>query len=236
MGLKFNSRSRNAKVGGIATTTRSGNYPNVFGTCPDDCPLNQSEFKGTPEIDKDYALALSNAVPYNGISWTYTHFNWSQWFKDFNFNKSSKTVLNFSAKSWAEALDSFQNKIPTVFNIVNPSKWVKIKRKIVAVWCPAEYNEKINCSNCGGRKGPLCARPNRSFIILFKQKKWKKIPCYAYNGMVRSQWIKTAKEATHCRDKDSKLLLGWIKSLPIGSMVRHHIAGDIGKIQGGKKK
>lgn len=35
------------------------------------------------------------------------------------------------------------------------------------VRCPAEYNDKITCSNCGGGKGALCARSDRKYVIGF---------------------------------------------------------------------
>jgi hypothetical protein len=35
--------------------------------------------------------------------------------------------------------------------------------------CPAAFctDKSIQCANCGGAKGPLCARPNRSYIVGF---------------------------------------------------------------------
>lgn len=33
--------------------------------------------------------------------------------------------------------------------------------------CPAEYNKSVKCTNCGGRRGPMCAWMDRDFIIGF---------------------------------------------------------------------
>jgi hypothetical protein len=35
------------------------------------------------------------------------------------------------------------------------------------VRCPSEYSDQIQCINCGGSGGPLCARKDRRFIIGF---------------------------------------------------------------------
>ena len=37
----------------------------------------------------------------------------------------------------------------------------------LVVQCPAEYTDKIQCSNCGGSRGPLCQRTDRNFIVGF---------------------------------------------------------------------
>lgn len=38
-------------------------------------------------------------------------------------------------------------------------------RKIIQ--CPAERVESINCGNCGGSAGPICARKDRDTVVLF---------------------------------------------------------------------
>ena len=33
--------------------------------------------------------------------------------------------------------------------------------------CPAEFNKNVQCTNCGGRRGPMCTWTDRDFIIGF---------------------------------------------------------------------
>lgn len=37
----------------------------------------------------------------------------------------------------------------------------------MVVQCPAEYNESVQCANCGGAQGPLCRRADRKFVVGF---------------------------------------------------------------------
>lgn len=35
------------------------------------------------------------------------------------------------------------------------------------IQCPAEYNDNVQCANCGGAAGPLCQRADRKFVVGF---------------------------------------------------------------------
>ena len=102
------------------------------------------------------------------------------------------------------------------------------------VRCPSEYNEKIKCQNCGSGK-PLCARINRDYIIKFvahgsqKKKVGKKEQggCYAGQGFTRFAWQDTVNRKQDRSDPEK--LTNWVKTLPYGTFIRHHVAGDIGK-------
>jgi hypothetical protein len=37
----------------------------------------------------------------------------------------------------------------------------------LVVQCPAEYNDSVQCANCGGAQGPLCQRADRTFVVGF---------------------------------------------------------------------
>jgi hypothetical protein len=54
--------------------------------------------------------------------------------------------------------------------------------------------------------------------------------CYATGGPTRLQWEK-ARGQQGIEDTDGARLLRFVEALPDGSMVRHHIAGDIGRAQ-----
>ena len=180
---------------------------------------------------KKYLTALLNAVVKNGLSWTYSHFD----YKKLPRNKEKKTVINYSADTLIQALNSFSDKRDTVYTAPSTmTDKVDNIQGVKFVRCPSEYNEKIKCQNCGSGK-PLCARINRDYIIKFvahgsqKKKVGKKEQggCYAGQGFTRFAWQDTVNRK---QDRpDSEKLTNWVKTLPYGTFIRHHVAGDIGK-------
>jgi|TARA_R100000093_G_scaffold66783_1_gene38006 hypothetical protein len=236
MPIKTQAVSGQRKTGNMPQTYRSGGEKNKFGTCPSSC-LFIEEGHGTDSIDQDYAHALARAVPKGGQAFTYSHFHWALW-NDIGFNKPGRTTMNYSASNINQAFDALYNGIPTVMMEFDPPKVERVKMRMRdgrflsfrKVACPMEReNSKVKCITCGGKDGPLCARADRDYIIVFKRKKWKKIICYAANGYVRRIWEGITENVTKLTD--GKELLAWIRALPYGSIVRHHVAGDIGKIK-----
>jgi hypothetical protein len=103
------------------------------------------------------------------------------------------------------------------------------------VRCPEETNpDKISCMTCGSEK-PLCARHDRDYVIGFtahgnqknKIERDEKGGCYADGGNTRIWWDETADQEQ--KETDAEVLRKFVKSLPPGTILRHHIAGDIGK-------
>lgn len=238
MPVKTQNGSRQRKTGDMPQTYRSGGEHNKFGTCPSTCPFI-GEGQGTNSIDEDYARSLARAVPRGGRAFSYSHFHWSWWHK-LGFNQPNRTTMNFSASNQYEAFDAMYNNIPTVMMEHDPPKVSRVGMSMNdgrtltfrKVACPMERdNSKVQCNTCGGKDGPLCARPDRDYVIVFKRKKWKKTICYAANGYVRRIWESVLENAT--RMTDGKHLLAWVRTLPHGSVIRHHVAGDIGEIDNG---
>lgn len=103
------------------------------------------------------------------------------------------------------------------------------------VRCPAEHRDEITCANCGGRKGPLCAR-KRDYVVYFTPHGAKQNTlaegggCYAWHGRTRGHWEHTAESRgkTILPDNEPERLVRWAKALPPGTRFRHHIAGDVG--------
>ena len=127
--------------------------------------------------------------------------------------------------------------------VVVPSNfWDNKKNKVKSqniniVRCPAEYIDHVNCGNCGGNQKPLCAIQNRSFIIVFtvhgNQKKKAedttiKGGCYASGGNVNIHWKKLSEKFQEM--KDHTKLKHFVSSLPSATRLRHHVAGDLGKL------
>ena len=78
-------------------------------------------------------------------------------------------VVNKSCTSLRQVDEAMDKGVPAT--VVLPSyaegkKHMTPKDRLV-VRCPAEISKDINCSNCGGNKGPLCWRPERDFAVAF---------------------------------------------------------------------
>ena len=228
MSLKLINQSSNRKTGAIATTYRA--VSSMYGSCPATCSLNPDSDNSATEIDQEYLIALRNAVAKGGQAWTYSHFN----YKDIPDNEEKKTVINNSADTVIEALNSFNSGRETTYTAPHTmTDKVDIIQGVRFVRCPAEENKKITCQNCGSGK-PLCARVKRDYVIKFtahgSQKKKvgseEKGGCYAGQGFTVFSWKATAKQVDEVTD--AVKVLKWSKELPYGTMIRHHVAGDIG--------
>ena len=229
MSLKLINQSTNRKTGGIATTYRAGE--NIYSTCPATCSLNPDGDNSATEIDQEYLSALRNAVAKKGQAWTYSHFDHDK----IPPNEENKTVINYSADTVIQALNSFNDGHETTYTApASMNDKVDTIQGVKFVKCPAEDNKKVTCQNCGSGR-PLCARLNRDYIIKFvahgSQKKKvctdQKGGCYAGQGFTRFAWGNAAKQKQEVTD--AVKLSEWVKTLPYGSMLRHHVAGDIGK-------
>ena len=232
MMLKTVELSRAQKTKGIAVTYRAGTKNN-FGTCPATCELNPSGC-GASKLDLDYLDALVDAVPVKGQSFTYSHFSPLLWFKKL---KAGKTVINYSAKTAAMASRYVKMKIPSVATVSeafwNGKKSVAVD-DVKIVRCPAEYLKNFGCAQCGNGD-PLCARLSRDFAVGFTahgvHKKKAANPdqaggCYATGGNVLIHWTHTADQVQN--ETDAQRVTRFAKSLAPRTILRHHIAGDIG--------
>jgi len=228
--LKTVAVSGNGKTGPIAVTYRSGEH-SIFGTCPKSCALNPKGEHSADLVDQEYLAALSDAVPRKGKAFTYSHFGRSVIPKP----KKGKTVINLSSDAVSDALENVAAGYPTVYAAPHDSadQWPARIDGVRFVRCPAELSEGFTCRDCGSGD-PLCARPNREFVVVFvghsQQKKLvgsdDKGGCYAGVGRVVMQWHATRKTG---HKNDAAAVREFAKSLPIGSILRHHVAGDCGK-------
>lgn len=230
--LKTVETSRAQKTKGLAVTYRAGSQEK-FGTCPASCELNPSGC-GASKVDQEYLNALSLAVPTKGVAFTYSHFSPIHWIKK---NGPGKTVINYSAKTATLAAKYIKMAVPTVATVAldfwNGRKSVDSDGARF-VRCPAEYLPKFGCAQCGNGD-PLCARLERDFVIGFTahgvHKKKAANPddpggCYASGGNVLLHWEATADQSQDESDADK--VTRFAKSLAPRTILRHHIAGDIG--------
>ena len=239
--LKTVKKSQAFKTTDCAITYRSGD-DDVFGTCPKICPLNPNQTVSTGQVDWDYLDAVLDATVRGGRSWTYSHFKFEdislKQNKNFHFNflyriRDSKyhTTINRSTDDIDEAVAVHNKGYPTVVTLSdkNVSKNF-VHKEVKFVRCLAEYNKKVGCINCD-----LCARKNRDFVIVFYghggQKKLvgeeEQGGCYGTGGKVRLHWEHTKNVSQSLNDINK--LQQFVQELPYGTVLRHHIVGDVGK-------
>lgn len=238
--LKTIAKSANKKLGGCAATYRAGTN-SVYDTCPSSCVMKPRTEQGSSRINQEYLQAVVEAVPRDGIAWTYSHFPKEH--LPITVDRS-ETCINISTDSVGEMVSSFELGYPTVI-VVSAKNIEKVDRlnqgtdqEIRIVRCPAEYSS-LTCNNCGGDT-PLCARSERSFVIKFTahgtqrriitlRNEHPDSPkilggCYGNSGPTRLQWEKTKGSI----ENDAETLQSFVSSLPAGTKLRHHVVGDFG--------
>ena len=225
--LKTVKHSANKKTGPIAVTYRAGGH-NVFGTCPKSCALNPQGEHAADLIDADYLAALRQAVPRNGQAWTYSHFPAEL----LPVPAPGETVINASCDTIPQALAAVAAGRPAVVAAPSGTVWPYTVDGVRFVQCPAELAENFSCDQCGGGR-PLCARPVRDYVIVFvahgsgARLVGDDAPggCYGNGGPVRLAWESTRKTGDA---SDGAALMRFARSLPPGSLLRHHVVGDLG--------
>ena len=225
--LKTIKHSANKKTGPIAVTYRAGGH-NVFATCPATCALNPQGEHAADLIDAEYLAALRLAVPRNGQAWTYSHFPAEL----LPVPAPGETVINASCDTMPDALAALAIGRPAVVAAPAGTVWPYTLEGVRFVQCPAELAENFDCAQCGGGR-PLCARADRDYVIVFvAHGSGARLVgddqaggCYGNTGPVRLAWEKT-KTGGH--QADAAELVRFAKSLPPGSLLRHHVVGDLG--------
>lgn len=228
--LKTVAVSGNSKTGPIAVTYRSGVHE-TYGTCPTTCKLHPRSETGAATIDAEYVAAVYDAVPRGGQAWTYSHFP----AEALPSPKPGKTVFNASCDSMADAVRTVELGRPAVFAAPKAAAdtFPLVHRGVRFVRCPAELADSFTCAQCGNGS-PLCARGDRDFVVVFVAhgSGAKRVGseqgggCYAAGGPTAIQWHKT--RTTGAPD-DAAAVRAFARSLPPGSMLRHHVAGDVGR-------
>ena len=239
--LNCTETSRAKKTAGLAVTYRAA-PGNMYGTCPNSCTLKPNVTTGN-EIDRDYEKAVRDSVPKNGVAFLFTHFMPGFWGEK-NTGDKNQCVFNYSAETpnmAANAMDLYGTAAVTV---VQHDYWDRYRNKnkktlqadcgTRGVRCPDETTG-IGCARCGNGK-PLCARPNRDYFIVFTAHgPSKKLAgenatpggCYAGMGNVAIHWRNLSKR-NKPEISDAEKHRAFVKTLRPGSILRPHIAGDIG--------
>lgn len=219
----------NRKTGPIAVTYRSGTHE-TYSTCPKTCGLHPKSETGAAAVDAEYLAALLDAVPRRGIAWTYSHFPAAV----LPVAGPGQTVINASCDTVSEAVAAVNAGRPAV--LAAPADtvdaWPCTVEGVRFHRCPAELAESFTCAQCGNGS-PLCARPGRRDVVVFvahgsgaKKVGTGEGGCYAASGPTAIAWHGTRKAGA---PKDAAAVRAFARSLPAGSMLRHHVAGDIGR-------
>lgn len=232
--LKLIKMSKSKKLADCAVTYRAGDR-SPFGTCPASCTLNPIPERSVQTVDRRYLTSLLAAVPREGVSFTYTHFHPIHWGDAFKLRLGSgkpTTIVNYSTSSAVDALAAYHRGLPVVMALpAGSERKVAHLGPIRVIRCPAEY-QHITCKGCGNGS-PLCARPDRDYIIGFYAHgpgaKYVSRPtqggCYAFYGHTRAHWNDTVGTSL----SESTQLATWVDGLPKGTVLRHHVAGDLGE-------
>lgn len=241
MTLQTVKQTHAAKLGPIAATYRAA-HASMYGTCPQTCSLNPLPETSATTIDREYLQALLGAVPRRGVAWTYTHFRPVHWIQAWRTRRAKRhptTTINWSTENKRAAARAAKSGIPTVLAApVEDARKVEHKYGVTFVQCPATWSansvKAVQCATCGGGE-PLCARPDRDYVIVFpahgaahkRVGTDQKGGCYASGGNVALHWRKLAQ--TERQQSDADALRAFVRRLNPRTMLRHHIAGDIGK-------
>ena len=227
------------KTAELAVTYRSGSKDKCFATCPSACALKPQGEETSDRIDWDYLGDLIRAVPKNGVAFTYSHFHWRRWRRRWFARLQTgqpTTVINFSADTWRQARASVAAGIPTVIAIpADQARKHSRANGVREIQCPATYRDGLGCINCGGNV-PLCARSDRDYVISFPAHGAAKNAvgndqdggCYAAVNRVRIHWDRLARSDIP-EETDGSKLIRFVRGLRPGKILRHHVAGDIGK-------
>jgi len=228
--LKTVAVSSNGKTGPLAVTYRSGEHK-TYGTCPSSCKLHPKSSTGTDQIDAEYLSAVYDSVPRRGIAWTYSHFT----AEALPLPAAGKTTINASCDTVVDAVRTVELGRPAVYMGAHDSadQWPKTVHGIKFLRCPAELSDSFQCVDCGNGS-PLCARGERDYVVVFVGHGTgkKKVAtdaeggCYAASGHTAIQWHGTKKTGNK---NDAVTLRAFAAKLPPGSMLRHHVAGDVGR-------
>ncbi len=240
--LSCTETSRAKKTKGIAVTYRAGRGE-MYGTCPDSCSLKPIVTE-TENMDREYEWAVRGAVPRKGKSFLYTHFPPDQWGE---VNSPGRTVFNYSAATLESAayytalgiasvavvpVDYWEDAPSDKMIVVDRGDGV---RGVRGVRCLNE-TMGIDCGNCGNGD-PLCSRSERDYFIVFTAHGAAKRAagdstvkggCYAAGGNVAIHWRGLSRR-DQPDETDGEKVTRFAMELAPHSILRHHIAGDLGK-------
>ena len=114
-------------------------------------------------FDQAYLEILTDAAKDAGMAWIwgYTH-NQAVWADDVPVGYT----MNASCETESDVADARERGLPAVLSSETYQHGDMVDGRRI-IQCPATRSDSVNCSNCGGGAGPICARPDREQVVLF---------------------------------------------------------------------
>jgi len=115
------------------------------------------------KIDRSYLRDLTKVALSVGFRWIwgYTHVQ-----QVTAADVPDGYVMNASCETADDVAWAIDRGLPAVIASDTVKHGDRIHGRPV-IQCPATRADAINCGNCGGGSGPICARPGRDAIVLF---------------------------------------------------------------------
>lgn len=128
------------------------------------------------KVNRRAVRALTRAATANGrgasrSAWTYTHKRSREALAAAREATADGFTVNLSANNPADADELLRHGLPVACVTARPVLQTT-PAGVQIVPCPAITSEvfgsgTVTCNNCGGAKGPLCGRADRSYVIGF---------------------------------------------------------------------
>jgi hypothetical protein len=115
------------------------------------------------KVDRDYLETLTDAAMAEGFQWVWGYSHSRDVTPE---DVPDGYVMNASCETEDDVTRAIDLGMPAVITSHMHLHGDRIEGRPV-VQCPATRADAINCGNCGGSAGPLCARKDRTAIILF---------------------------------------------------------------------
>jgi hypothetical protein len=115
------------------------------------------------KVDREYLDTLTDAAVAEGFRWIWGYTHSLDVTPD---DVPEAYVMNASCETEDDVARAIYLGFPAVLTSHMHLHGDRIEGRPV-VQCPATRADAISCGNCGGQAGPLCARKDRTAVILF---------------------------------------------------------------------
>jgi len=125
---------------------------------------------GIDTLDHDKCIDVAKAMTHKKkTAWTYCAYLLKKNVETFRAVLDLGFAMNSSCYSLDDVDEAMDAGVPATMvwksTFKGRNQTTPKGRKVYG--CPAQLSEDIGCSNCGGAKGPLCARIDRDFAVGF---------------------------------------------------------------------
>lgn len=114
------------------------------------------------DVNLGYLQELTAAAVDAGMSWIWGYTHVPVTAQDI----PDGYVMNASCETEDDVAAARERGLPAVLSSHMHLHGDRVDGRPV-IQCPATRSDAINCGNCGGSAGPICARPGREAVVLF---------------------------------------------------------------------